>query len=98
MNEEFEDWFDQAISDNLFELTAPSAQHKAALAAWTECERRKSVKPEKRFACHIDEEIGEIYYDCGFDYLKDKSACPETERLRFMGKTKTDCEYWRQVK
>jgi hypothetical protein len=59
MNEAFEDWFDNAITKNLFELTAPSAQHKSAMAAWSEAfERGKNVmkdKVAKRFKIsHID--------------------------------------------
>ena len=95
MNEEFEDWFDQAISDNIFEMTAPSAQHKAALAAWTECERRKSVKSkkvERRFACHID--IGHSDPECVLD-TGNYQDCEEAGLLKEEGKTKESCEYWR---
>ena len=95
MSDKFEDWFDSAVDKELFKLTAPSAQYHAAKAAWAAAIESQK---EERFACHIDEKIGEIYYDCGFDYLKDSSACPEVEHLRFMGKTKTDCEYWREIK
>ena len=97
MNEEFEDWFDQAISDNLFELTAPSAQHKAALAAWTECERRKSVKSkkaERRFACHID--IGHSDPECVLD-TGNYQDCTEARLLKEEGRGKTDCEFWNLV-
>ena len=52
---------------------------------------------EKRFGCHIDEKIGEVYFDCGFDHAKDPSVCPETERLRSEGKSKTACRYWREI-
>ena len=92
MNEQFEDWFDQAISGNLFELTAPSAQHKAALAAWTECERRKSMKPEKiqeHFACHFNN----YPEDCLLDRY-DHDTCIEAASWKDRNRTKFECKYW----
>lgn len=33
-DQDFEDWFDKAIDDELFALTAPRAQYDLARAAW----------------------------------------------------------------
>lgn len=90
MNDKFNEWLrnQPGVYPTVWEIALARKAWNAAIES----------QKDERFACHIDEKIGEIYYDCGFDYLKDKSACPETERLRFMGKKKTDCEYWRKVK
>ena len=90
MSDKFDEWLrsQPGVYPTVWEIALARKAWSAAIES----------QKEERFACHIDEKIGEIYYDCGFDYLKDKSACPETERLRFMGKTKTDCEYWREIK
>ena len=43
-DQEFEDWFDGAITDNLFELTAPTAQYRSAKVAWEEATKRATIK------------------------------------------------------
>lgn len=42
MNEEFDKWFDQAVTKGIFKLTAPSAQYHAAKASW-KAEKEVSV-------------------------------------------------------
>lgn len=86
MNDKFEEWFDKAIDEGVFELTAPSAQHKAALAAWEECEKQMK---QIRHGCHLAAHRGKIFV-YAFCMHDDGQDC-------MWGKSKDGCPYWKPI-
>ena len=92
----FDEWWNKAISEDLFRLTAPSAQYRSAKAAWNAAV--ESIK--FNYVCTIDGD-GFPTLQCVFDpnYNNGNGGfdCHIANELVAEGKSKFDCAYLKEM-